>query len=143
MENMFYNASTLYQDITSWSIISLISSGGMFSGATAWLNRFERDDGSTDGPPSKWFPMPCLADERVQSRICFPCTGGGTKAAGDDPVSGNTGCTFPDRAALKAAVDSCVDATNSDPGAWLAAPDRPWTAALQERLIWTSGTCRK
>ena len=38
-----------------------------------------------------------------------PAHGGGTRAAGDDPALGvDTGCTFPDRAALKTAVDNCL-----------------------------------
>ena len=38
-----------------------------------------------------------------------PAHGGGTRAAGDDPALGvDTGCAFPDRAALKTAVDNCL-----------------------------------
>ena len=52
---------------------------------------------------------PCLENERVENGLCAPCSGGGTRAAGDDPALGvDTGCTFPDRAALKAAVDNCL-----------------------------------
>ena len=50
----------------------------------------------------------CLENERVENGLCAPCTGGGTRAAGDDPAAGDTGCTFPDGTALKAAVDSCL-----------------------------------
>ena len=41
--------------------------------------------------------------------VCAPCSDGGTRAAGDDPALGvDTGCTFPDSAALKTAVDNCL-----------------------------------
>ena len=62
---------------------------------------------------------PCPENNRVENGLCTPCTNvprgtnGGTRAAGDDPDAGDTSCAFPDRTALKAAVDSClaVDAT--------------------------------
>jgi surface protein len=56
---------------------------------------------------------PCPENNRVENGLCAPCTNGGTRAAGDDPDAGDTSCAFPDRTALKAAVDSClaVDAT--------------------------------
>ena len=50
----------------------------------------------------------CLENERVENGLCAPCTGGGTRAAGDDPAAGDTGCTFPDGTALEAAVASCL-----------------------------------
>ena len=55
----------------------------------------------------------CLENERVENGLCAPCTGGGTRAAGDDPAAGDTGCTFPDGTALNTAVYNClaVDAT--------------------------------
>ena len=55
----------------------------------------------------------CLKNERVENGLCVPCTGGGIRAAGDDPAAGDTGCAFPDRATLKAAVDSCIAAVPS------------------------------
>ena len=55
------------------------------------------------------FAAPCLKNERVENGLCAPCTGSGTRAAGDDPALGvDTACTFPDLAALKAAVDNCI-----------------------------------
>ena len=89
MVNMFWNAAAFYQDITGWS--SAASSTGMFSGATTWLDRLERVDGSAsiDGPISEWVHKPCLADERVQSGWCVPCGGMfSLNAAGDDPAAG-------------------------------------------------------
>ena len=44
---------------------------------------------------------------------CVPCGGGGIRPAGDDPSSGDTMCAFPDKAALKAAVDACLSAVPS------------------------------
>ena len=50
----------------------------------------------------------CLENERVENGLCAPCTGGGTRAAGDDPAAGDTSCAFPDGTALKTAVDNCL-----------------------------------
>ena len=114
MRKMFGGATDFYQDITGWSDASLTTE--MFAGATAWLDRVQRGDGtgtSTDGPISEWVHKPCLADERAQSGWCVPCGGGGIRPAGDDPTSGDTICAFPDRAALKAAVDACLSAVPS------------------------------
>ena len=47
-------------------------------------------------------------DERVELGVCAACTGGGSRASGDNPASGDTPCSFPDRAALKTAVDNCL-----------------------------------
>ena len=86
----------------------------MFTGATAWLDRVQRGDGTgTDGPISEWVHKPCLVNERVLSGWCVPCGGGGIRPAGDDPSSGDTMCAFPDTAALKAAVNACLSAVPS------------------------------
>ena len=114
MRKMFGGATDFYQDITGWSDASLTTE--MFAGATAWLDRVQRGDGtgtSTDGPISEWVHKPCLADERAQSGWCVPCGGGGIRPAGDDPSLGDTICAFPDRAALKAAVVACLSAVPS------------------------------
>ena len=116
MRYMFKGAAAFYQDITGWTTTSLTTSTGMFTGATAWLDRVQRGDGtgtSTDGPISEWVHKPCLADERVQSGWCVPCGGGGIRPAGDDPSSGDTMCAFPDKAALKDAVNACLSAVPS------------------------------
>ena len=70
-------------------------------------------------------PVPGIRARR--ERIVRPCTDGVTRA-GDDPALGDTGCTFPDRAALKTAVDNClaVDATG------VACAARAWTAAPRD-----------
>ena len=82
----------------------------MFTGADTWLTVKSRTDGSdsTDGPPGAWVFIPCLENERVENGLCASCTGGGTRAAGDDPAFGDTSCTFPDSTALKTAVDNCL-----------------------------------
>ena len=137
MRYMFKGATAFYQDITGWTTTSLTTSTGMFTGATAWLDRVQRGDGtgtSTDGPISEWVHKPCLADERAQSGWCVPCGGGGIRPAGDDPSSGDTMCAFADKAALKAAVDSCLMPPTAIPPAWRAAPDRTWTAARRGAL---------
>jgi surface protein len=59
MENMFYDSLVFNQDITGWSTPQLSTDYlplNMFVGATAWLARFYRIDGSAsvDGPPSAW-----------------------------------------------------------------------------------------
>ena len=83
---------------------------GMFTGADTWLFRAYRPDGTdtTDGPPDAWSFKACLEDERVELGACKRCTGRGFRAAGDDPASGDTPCSFPDRNELKAAVDNCL-----------------------------------
>ena len=94
-----------------WTFADNADTTGMFTGADTWLSRASRDDtvNTTDGPPGAWVFNPCLENERVENGLCAPCSGGGTRAAGDDPALGvDTGCTFPDRAALKTAVDNCL-----------------------------------
>ena len=108
---MLDGASSFLQDIDEWTFADNADTTGMFTGADTWLSRASRDDtvNTTDGPPGAWVFNPCLENERVENGVCAPCTGGGTRAAGDDPALGvDTGCTFPDSAALKAAVDNCI-----------------------------------
>jgi surface protein len=94
MRYMFKKAAAFYQDITGWSDASLTT--GMFTGATAWLDRVQRGDGtgtSTDGPISDWVHKPCLIDERVQSGWCVPCEYNHVNAQGDDPAASvDTAC---------------------------------------------------
>ena len=51
---------------------------------------------------------PCLEDERVELGVCAPARAAGPEPPEMIPASGDTGCAFPDRAALKAAVDNCL-----------------------------------
>ena len=109
--DLFAGRSSFLQGITGWTFADNADTTGMFSGADTWLSRISRDDtvNTTDGPPGAWVFNPCLENERVENGLCAPCTHGGTRAAGDDPALGvDTGCTFPDRAALKTAVDNCL-----------------------------------
>ena len=108
---MFDGASSFLQDITGWTLASGADTTGMFTGADTWLFRVSRDDSldTTDGPPDAWSFDLCLKHERVKLGLCVRCTGGGLRAAGDDPTLGvDTECAFPDRTALKAAVDNCI-----------------------------------
>ena len=109
---MLDGASSFLQDIDEWTFADNADTTGMFTGADTWLSRASRDDtvNTKDGPPGAWVFNPCLENERVENGVCAPCTGGGTRAAGDDPALGvDTGCTFPaNSAALKAAVDNCI-----------------------------------
>jgi surface protein len=108
---MFEGAAGFYRDLSGWTFAENANTTGMFTGADTWLAVKSRTDGfdSKDGPPGAWEFNPCLENERVENGLCAPCSGGGTRAAGDDPALGvDTGCTFPDRAALKAAVDNCI-----------------------------------
>ena len=108
---MFQGASSFYQGIIGWTFSDDAITTGMFTGADTWLTVKSRTDGSdsTDGPPGAWTFIPCLENERVENGLCAPCTGGGTRAAGDDPALGDTlHAPFPDRAALKTAVDKCL-----------------------------------
>ena len=59
--------------------------------------------------------LPCLENERVELG-CASLHWWRTTHAGDDPALGvDTRCAFPDRTALKTAVDNClaVDATGT------------------------------
>jgi hypothetical protein len=61
---MFFDAVAFDANITTWATTEGLTSNGMFSGATAWLVKYERDsDGAEDhlsddtvdnGPPSAW-----------------------------------------------------------------------------------------
>ena len=108
MGYMFYGAAAFYQDISGWS--DATGFAAMFTGATAWLDRVKRVDGSAsiDGPISEWVHKPCLADERVQSGWCVPCGGMFSNAAGDDPAAGVDTVCDGDNQGLKDAVDACL-----------------------------------
>jgi surface protein len=110
---MFHGASRFrLAGVRAWTFADGANTTGMFTGALTWLALFSRGDGvdTTDGPPGEWtVQKPCPENERVENGVCAPCSGGGTRAAGDDPALGvDTGCTFPDRTALKTAVDNCI-----------------------------------
>ena len=47
------HAAAFYQDITGWSTTSLTTSTGMFTGATAWLDRIQRGDGTGTSRPDQ------------------------------------------------------------------------------------------
>ena len=102
--------TSFYRDLSGWTFADNANTTGMFTGADTWLTVKSRTDGfdSKDGPPGAWVFNKCLENERVENGLCAPCTGGGTRAAGDDPAAGDTSCAFPDSAALKAAVDNCI-----------------------------------
>jgi hypothetical protein len=87
---MFDGASSFLQDITGWTLASGADTTGMFTGADTWLFRVSRDDSldTTDGPPDAWSFDLCLKHERVKLGLCVRCTGGGLRAAGDDPTLG-------------------------------------------------------
>jgi surface protein len=91
MRKMFGGATDFYQDITGWSDASLTTE--MFAGATAWLDRVQRGDGTgTSGPISEWVHKPCLRDERAQSGWCVPCEPNFIHIEGYDPAVGDTTC---------------------------------------------------
>ena len=110
---MFEGASSFHQDIRGWALASGSDTTGMFTGADTWLSRASRADGSatTDGPPTAWVASGrCFINEHVQSGWCVACGAGEYNLPGDDPALGvDTRCdAFPDRAALKTAVDNCL-----------------------------------
>ena len=86
---MFHGASGFrLAGVRAWTFADGANTTGMFTGAVTWLALFSRGDGvdTTDGPPGEWtVQKPCLENERVEIGVCAPCTGGGTRAAGDDP----------------------------------------------------------
>jgi surface protein len=114
--DLFAGRTSFLQAITGWTFADNANTTGMFTGADTWLSRASRDDAidTTTGPPSAWSLNACLEDERVEIGVCKRCTGRGLRAAGDEPALGDTPCSFPDRAALKTAVDRClaVDSIN-------------------------------
>jgi hypothetical protein len=72
MRDAFKEESTFNADITGWSTPNLVSSSNMFLGATAWLAKFKRTDGSAsvDGPPSSWTPpITTITDDNFQSAV--------------------------------------------------------------------------
>ena len=93
---LFMGRSSFYQGITGWTFADNANTTGMFTGADTWLSRAYQTDGSDtmDGPPGAWSFNKCLENERVELGVCAPCTGGGTRAAGDDPASGDKPCSF-------------------------------------------------
>ena len=110
---MFEGASSFHQNIRGWALASGSDTTGMFTGADTWLSRASRADGSatTDGPPTAWVASGrCFINEHVQSGWCVACGAGEYNAPGDDPALGvDTRCdAFPDRTALKTAVDNCL-----------------------------------
>ena len=108
---MFEGASSFYRNISGWTFADNADTTGMFTGADTWLSRASRDDtvNTTDGPPGAWVfnPVPGERTRRERSVRALHTTAG-PDAAGDDPAAGDTGCAFPERAALKAAVDNCL-----------------------------------
>ena len=118
---MFEGASSFHQDIRGWALASGSDTTGMFTGADTWLSRASRADGSatTDGPPTAWVASGrCFINEHVQSGWCVACGAGEYNAPGDDPALGvDTRCdAFPNRTALKTAVDSCLGADGDPTG---------------------------
>ena len=147
MNTMFKGATAFYQDITGWTTTSLTTSTGMFTGATAWLDRVQRGDGtgtSTDGPISEWVHKACLVDERVQSGWCVPCGMFSLNAAGDDPAAGVDTVCDGDNQALKDAVVACLSAVPSGEACCSTDPDctDPSSARCGSCLLYTSPSPR-
>jgi len=65
MQGMLSNCAAFSQDILAWSTAAISSSATMFAGATAWLAKFVRTDGSgsVGGPPSLWQFPPVTQDD--------------------------------------------------------------------------------
>ena len=89
---------------------------GMFTGADAWLTRLSRTDSVRhDGRSTRSLDLHPVPGERARRErpVRALHVVAGLRAAGDDPALGDTSCAFPDRTALKTAVDNClaVDAT--------------------------------
>ena len=78
-----------YQDITGWTFADNANTTGMFTGADTWLFRASRDDGSTRRTGRRALGLQHVPGERARrARSVRRCTGGGSRAAGDDPALG-------------------------------------------------------
>ena len=80
-----------YQDITGWTTTSLTTSTGMFTGATAWLDRVQRGDGtgtSTDGPIERVGPQAVPRGLSSAVRVVRAVRRRRIRPPGDDPSSG-------------------------------------------------------
>ena len=84
---------------------------GMFTGADTWLALVSRGDGSTrrmDRPVDWVAPVPARTNAS-RTECARPAPAAGPTPPEMIPQLGvDTGCAFPDRAALKAAVDNCL-----------------------------------
>merc|ERR1712078_143078 len=98
---MFSWAKAFNQDLSSWNTAAVTGMDGMFFRASA----FNQDLSSWDvmavtDNDSMWYGAAAMTNEAYK-----PCTATGV---GADGTTTWRACTFRDRAALKAAVDSCL-----------------------------------
>ena len=111
MKQMFAYADAFNHDISAWNTAAVTDAAEMFSGATAWISKYERNDGntsSTAGPPSAWSGRMCLADQRVVANACVSCPAGTTNAAGDDASGSDTTCNASPSSNAKTLSDADI-----------------------------------
>ena len=130
--NYMFNRCEFDQDISCWDIAAVTTFDGMFyqgymtktlcwdtSGGTTDSSFLESGGGSFDSTCTASCSSTCAENEHVSSGACTACAAGKVRPAGDDPAGADTACKTPafqpaDRAALKSAVDACVDTTTKD-----------------------------
>ena len=108
---MFDGASSFYQDISGWTLADNADTTGMFTGADTWLSRALADDTSTrrTGRPARGSSTRAWRTNASRTDCARPAPAAGPTPPEMIPQLGvDTGCAFPDRTALKAAVDNCL-----------------------------------
>ena len=109
---MFEGAAGFYRDISGWTFADNANTTGMFTGADTWLAVKSRTDGfDSNGRSTGRMGIQPVPGERTRRertvRALHRRRDQSTPEMIPPPVS-TPGATFPDRAALKAAVDNCI-----------------------------------
>jgi len=130
MAYMFYRCN-FDQDISCWDISAVTDFTNMFwlggmtktlcwdTGTATVTDMFKDAGGGSTSSCTASCSSTCAENEHVSSGACVACAAGKVRPAGDDPAGADTTCKTPtfkpaDRAALKTAVDACVDTTTKD-----------------------------
>ena len=89
-QKLFAGRSSFYQGITGWTgpVVRIGHDGDVLRrrhlAVPCVSHGWVRFDGRT---AERWVFIPCLENElQMENGVCAPCTGGGTRAAGDDPT---------------------------------------------------------
>ena len=111
-QGMFHGASSFLPDIRAWTFADGREHDGDVHGRRHVARAFSRGDGldTTDGPPGAWTvqAVPGERTRRDRSVRALHPAAGPTPREMIPQLGVDTDATFPDRAALKAAVDNCI-----------------------------------